>query len=32
MVEVNHVDKRNFDKNLANIEPYTLAGFAYMTL
>lgn len=32
MAELNHVDKRNFDKNLANITPCTLAGFAYMPL
>ena len=32
MAEVNHVDKRNFDKNLANIEPCTPAWFAYMPL
>lgn len=32
MAEVNHVDKRNFDKNLANIAPCTPAGFDYMPL
>lgn len=30
--EVSHVDIRNFDKNLANIAPCTLIGFAYMPL
>lgn len=31
-VEVNHVDKRNFDKNLVYITPCAPAGFAYMPL
>lgn len=30
MDEVNHVDKRHFDRNLANITPYSPAGFPYM--
>lgn len=30
--EVNHVDMRNFNKNLANIAPCTPERFAYMTL
>ena len=32
MAKVNHVDRRNFDKNLANISPCTPSGFAYMPL
>lgn len=32
MAEVNHVDKRNFDKNLANIAPRTPARLTYMPL
>lgn len=32
MAEVNHVDKRNFDRNLANIAPCAPAEFAYMPL
>ena len=32
MAEVNHVDKMNFDKNLANIAPCTPARFAYIPL
>lgn len=32
MEEVNHVDKRNFDKNLANIARCTTAGFTCMPL
>lgn len=32
MVEVNQVDKRNFDKNLSNTAPCTPSGFAYMPL
>lgn len=29
MAEVNHVDRRNFDKNLGNIAPYRPADFAF---
>lgn len=32
MAKVNHVDKRNFDKNLDNISPCTPIGFAYIPL
>lgn len=32
MEEVNHVDKINFDKNLANIAPCTPAWLAYVPL
>lgn len=32
MAEVNHVDKRNSYKNLANMVPFTPIGFAYMSL
>ena len=32
MAKVNHVDKRNFDRNLANIAPCTPVGLAYMPL
>lgn len=32
MAEVKHVDKRYFDKNLANIAPCTPVGFSYMPL
>lgn len=32
MAKVNHVDKRKFDKNLANVAPCTPTGFAYMPL
>lgn len=32
MAEVNHVDKRNFDRNLANIAPCAPAELAYMPL
>lgn len=32
MEEVNHVDRRNFDKNLANIASCSLVGFTYMPL
>lgn len=32
MEDVNHVDKRNFDKSLDNIAPCTPTGFAYMPL
>lgn len=32
MAEVNHVDRRNFDKSLASIALCSLAGFAYMPL
>lgn len=31
MVEVNHVNKRHFDKNLVNIAPCSPAVFPYMT-
>lgn len=30
IAEVNHVDKRHFDRNLANIAPYSPADFLYM--
>lgn len=30
--ELNHVDKRNFDKNLATLTPCKPSGFAYMPL
>ena len=29
MAEVNHVDKRHFDKNLANIAPCSPTGFTF---
>lgn len=32
IVEVNHVNKRNFDKILANIASCSLAEFTYMPL
>lgn len=32
MAEVNHVDKRKFDKNIVNIVPYTPTWFTYMPL
>lgn len=32
MTEINHVDQRNFDRNLVNIAPFLSAGFPYRSL